>query len=723
MKHRFIWLSVLCILPCFLTGCHTADERAAMELVRRIVPRYSGNIRFVQTCDSIDVFELSQEGNKLTIKANNANSMATGLNHYLKECCMVTVSWSAYDPVQYPLPMPRLQSPVRVEARTGKRFFLNYCTFGYSMPWWKWEDWERLIDWMALNGVTMPLASTGQEAVWQTIWRRHGLDDDEIRSYFTGPAHLAWHRMNNIDGFDGPLPQGWIDSQAELQKRILKREREFNMRPVLPAFSGHVPPRLKEIYPDAEITRVKRWSGFPEENLCHFLSPCDSLYGVIQKEYLCEQELLFGTDHIYSMDLFNEIAPPSWDPSYLAGMSSSAYSSLASADSSAVWLQMGWMFFYDSRHWTPENMEAYLSAVPSGRLILLDYYMEKTMVWEHTDRFHGHPYILCYLGNFGGNTRLSGDFHQTSERIERTFRDGGENLAGLGCTLEGFGVNQFMYEYVLDRAWHHAQTDSVWTAHLADRRCGFADEASRDAWRTLCDSVYVGISGTGQTPITCARPCPEGHWYWTANHNIKYDNRTLVRVWKLLVGISSDRNTHLFDLVNVGTQALANHLADLRDKFTAAYRRNDIVGARLLSSRIRELINDIDALAACHPQFRLDNWLDAASLMGTAPGESEYYMRNARRIITTWGRECNIRDYGSRQWSGLVDSYYAPRWHAFLDDVLRCMETGDEYDHDAFMEWCREFEEDWVEDGNDIVRRPARNPREISMELIDKYFK
>ena len=38
---------------------------------------------------------------------------------------------------------------------------LNYCTFGYTMPWWTWQDWERFIDWMALNGITTPLAATG----------------------------------------------------------------------------------------------------------------------------------------------------------------------------------------------------------------------------------------------------------------------------------------------------------------------------------------------------------------------------------------------------------------------------------------------------------------------------------------------------------------------------------------------------------------------------------
>ena len=89
-----------------------------------------------------------------------------------------------------PAVLPRIDEKVRVESRARERFFLNYCTFGYTMPWWGWTEWERFIDWMALQGVTMPLAITGQEAVWQRVWTRLGLSDEEVRAYFTGPAHL-----------------------------------------------------------------------------------------------------------------------------------------------------------------------------------------------------------------------------------------------------------------------------------------------------------------------------------------------------------------------------------------------------------------------------------------------------------------------------------------------------------------------------------------------------
>ena len=135
--------------------------------------------------------------------------------------------------------------------------------------------------------------------VWYKVWKKIGLTDEEIRSYFTGPVYLPWHRMANIDGWNGPLPMQWLESQAELQKKILARERELNMTPVLPAFAGHVPAALKRIHPDANIQYLGKWAGFGDSYRCHFLNPEEPLFAEIQKSFLEEQEKMFGTDHIY----------------------------------------------------------------------------------------------------------------------------------------------------------------------------------------------------------------------------------------------------------------------------------------------------------------------------------------------------------------------------------------------------------------------------------------
>ena len=721
MKYRALFITVVICVSVLILFSGTSDERNAMRLAKRVVPAYAGKIDFIQVEDTVDFFTVYNKGKKLVVEGNNALSMATGLNYYLKNYCGVTVPWYAFEPVEYPDEMPIVDAPVRVEAKVKDRFFLNYCTFGYTMPWWKWEDWERFIDWMALNGVNMPLANTGQEAVWQKVWRKHGLSDKDICACFTGPAHLPWHRMCNIDHYDGPLPQSWIDGQVKLQKLIIKRERQLNMRPVLSAFGGHVPEQLKTIYPEAQITDIHRWGGFPSDNLCHFLAPMDPLYAQIQREYMEEQEKMFGTDHIYGVDLFNEVEAPSWDPQTLAEISRGAYESMAAVDPEAIWLQMGWMFYYDRKHWTPDNVRAYLQAVPQGKVVILDYYLEHTPVWTVTDKFYGQPYILCYLGNFGGNTRLAGNFHQASERIEDALTAGGDNMCGIGSTLEGFGINQFMYEFVLDKAWETGISDQKWVETLAARRSGLYDGRAENVWKTLTDSIYIAGSFSSQTPLCCARPCLEGYWSWTSIHNTRYDNSTLIRAWKELLEVPSDRYTYRSDVVVLGTQALGNHFASLRDEFTEAYRQRDIIKARELAGQMRQLMDDVDALASCDPQMSLKRWLDDASACGKTPEEAAYYRSNARKIISVWGDTSTLIDYATRLWSGFMKSYCIPRWEMYIEEILLCIEEGRKYDQAALFDRLSIFEKEWAASDNEIEYRNPSCPVGLSRELISRY--
>lgn len=664
-----------------ISACNTPAEKAAKELAGRIVPGY--RIGFRETPSERDFYRISPSGKGILIEGNSAGSMAAGLGRYLDDAG-IDVSWYSSQAVEAPEEMPVPDSIVTSEAIVPKRFFLNYCTFGYSMPWWQWEEWERLIDWMALHGVNMPLAITGQEAVWQKVWRGYGLGDDEIRAYFTGPAHLPWHRMCNIDGVDGPLPQGWIDGQAKLQKRILKRERSLGMTPVLPAFAGHVPAQLAEQFPDAGITPVSLWGGFGEENRCWFLSPTDPLYARIQKDFLREQTKLFGTDHIYGFDLFNEVDSPSWDPETLAAIGREAYRSVSDVDPDAQWLQMGWMFHYDRKHWTPENVEAYLKAVPEGKVTILDYYTEHTPVWTITDKFYGQPYIFCYLGNFGGNTRLAGPFRKESARITDALTEGGAR--GIGCTLEGFGINRWIYEYVLSRAWNTGIGDDDWLSRL-DRRHHSPD----GFWKDMADSVYLrGSSSEGV--LMCDRPSEEGFHSWRVTHRTPYEADVLERAFQRLLDHGGNSVIYRADVAEIGCQVLGNRFPALRDSFVSACREGRLSDARSIGDQMQDLLLRADNLASTHPQLRMDTWLRAAESWASSEEEKQYYRHNAWHLVTTWGYSERLCDYANRLWSGLTRGYYLPRWQLFFERML-----DGSYDKESFNRDCWAMEQDIVE--------------------------
>ena len=685
MKRVALFLSLL--LP-FLAAA-TPAEKAAQALAERILPVWSSHIRFVEQAAEQECYEIRTDGDGIVITASGISSLCAGLGRYLDESG-VDVPWYASQPVELPATMLLPASPIRGEALVPLRFFLNYCTFGYTMPWWHWEEWERFIDWMALHGVNLPLAITGQEAVWQEVWRQFGLTDEEIRAYFTGPAHLPWHRMNNIDGFDGPLPQGWIDAQAELQKRIVARERELGMQPVLPAFSGHVPGILQEKYPAAQITDVSRWCGFDEQYQCHFLRPSDPLYYQIQKAFLAAQTRLFGTDHIYGFDLFNEVEAPSWDPETLADIGHHAYASLAAADPEAIWLQMGWMFYNDRRHWTPENVRAYLEAVPQGKVVILDYYTEHTPIWTVTDSFYGQPYIFCYLGNFGGNTRLAGPFREESRRISEALSSGGNNLRGIGCTLEGFGINRWFYEYTLSRAWDTGVSDNDYLAAL-DRR----HHSPEGFWQAMADSVYVRGSFS-EGSLMCDRPGEEGWHSWRVVNKLPFDRAIVERAYERLLTHGGTSAAWRANIAEIGTQVLGNAFADTRDAFVAACRAGNRAEAERLAGEMMHQLESADALAATLPEMRADRWIAAAESWATTPEEREYYRRNAWRLLTTWGHNERLGDYASRLWSGLISQYYLPRWKLFIEEEIQALEAGEPFDDAAFQARCWAWEQSFV---------------------------
>lgn len=725
MKIKHLYFFVLF----FLFGCQSQKDSltplALKEMCQRLFPQHAQSFQFELFKDSLDVdrFVLESKLDKIHIKGNNCNSLAVGLNYYLKNYCHTYVSWYASDSIIMPERLPKVQSCIPIRAKCENRFFLNYCTFGYTMPYWKWEDWERLIDWMALNGVTMPLAITGQESIWYKVWTDMGLTDEQVRTYFTGPSHLPWHRMSNVDYWQSPLPKSWLDEQEKLQKLILKREREFDMTPILPAFAGHVPTELKNVYPNAKIYTMSQWGGFDEKYRSHFIDPMDSLYSIIQRRFLEEQTKTYGTDHIYGIDPFNEVDSPNWNEQFLANVSGRIYESIQQVDSTAQWLQMTWMFYHAKEKWTQPRIKSFLNAVPQEKLILLDYYCDFTEIWRETEKYYGKPYIWCYLGNFGGNTMLAGNLNDVDFKINRLFDEGGDHVYGLGATLEGFDVNPLMYEFVFERAWEHPISTNEWITNWAKRRGGKNDEHILNAWKDLHEKIYTAPSTCGQAVLMNARPRLVGTKSWNTYPDIHYDNNDLWKIWnELLKAQNIDNNEYKFDVVNIGRQVLGNLFSEYRDKFTTCYKQKDLEGAKMWGMRMDTLILDVDRLLSCSPILSIGKWLQDAKDYGKNDIEKKIYEENARCILTVWGQQdTQLNDYANRGWGGLTKSFYRERWRRFTESVVATMEKQEAFDEEKFHQEITKFEYDWTLKNEQFPISSGENPIQLAKSLIFKY--
>ena len=695
------------------------DVEQATSLAGRLSAQLADKVEFrkMEAEQGKDVFTLESRGSKVVISGNNANSMAVGLNRYLNRYCQVTVSWYAGVPMELPDLLPDVPTPERITARVPQRFFLNYCTWGYTMPFWQWKDWERLIDWMALNGVNLPLAITGQEAVWYNVWTKLGMTDKQVRSYFTGPAYLPWHRMANIDGWCGPLPKEWLEGQITLQQRIVERERALNMRPVLPAFAGHVPGALRELFPDADIQALGGWAGFDEQYRTYFLNSEDPLYTRIQRLFLEEQTRLFGTDHIYGIDPFNEVDPPSFEPDYLNKVSRHIYESLTAVDPDAEWLQMAWFLYYQRKDYTQERTRAMLTGVPQGKMTMLDYYCEYKEMWREHEGFYGQPFIWCYLGNFGGNTNVQGRVKEAGERIERALAECGDNLVGIGSTLEGLDVQQFPYEYILEKAWDFAKTDEQVVNELADRHAGHQDSHAREAWRLLYDNVLDITPSNFAAPLPCSYPAMDKE-----SRTVKYHPRDLLAVWDALLAqdrVNTDAMT--IDLVWVGRQLLGDLFLVEKQALDKAYRQRDKEGVFAHSGLMIELLSDLDDLNSHHPYATLAHWLRQARKLGKTTEVKDYYEMNAKRLITTWGGSLN--DYACRNWNGLMWNYYAKRWEIYIRNITAAILGNADFDNDSFRAAADKLQEKWVTTKDDDIVQTEIDSDVLThcRELREKY--
>lgn len=725
MKKTIILFSLLIT---FLSA-HADDITAVKGLVHRLFPGYEQVFTFRKTTSKVDVFSLRSKDGKIIVSGNNANSMAVGLNHYMKYYCHVDVGWLKSDTYRLPATPPRIPKPVTIKARVKNRFFLNYCTYGYTMPWWKWGEWEHFIDWMALNGINLPLAITGQESIWYKVWSELGLSDTTIRNYFTGPAHLPWHRMINIDRWFSPLPISWLNGQLKLQKRITARERELNMHPVLPAFSGHVPAELASIFPKAKIAKLAPWDGYSEKYACSFLDPMDPLFTKIQKRFIDIEDSIYGTDHIYGIDLFNEVTPPSYEPDYLARVARQVYASLAQADPQAIWLQMTWLFYYRQKDWTKDRIKAYLTAYPKDHSLLLDYYCERQEMWKSTDKFFGVPFIWCYLGNFGGNSMLTGDLATINNHIENTFAKCKGNLAGIGSTLEGFDCNPYIYEYVFEKAWTFPTHRNIhaWVNALADQRVGKEDATARQAWQLLVDSIYDRSTVTQQRqPFFNERPVFLSNKKMQEIPEVNREDKVLLAVIEKLLQVDSNQPSYSFDLANLTRQLITNHFLSVFYDYQKAYDKKDLPAMKQLSKELTAIINDLDKVVGTQPAFLTGKWIKDARAWGKDPMEKLYYEKNARNIITTWSdKNMGLNDYACRTWAGMVRTFYGKRWRMFFDAVEAAVKARQPFDkahYSSYKDRVCTYEKYWWEgcEGN-FKARPTGDSKTIVKEIVAKY--
>ena len=707
------------------------SQIAAQGLVKRLLPEQADRFVFemIPAENGADVFEVDGRQNQVVIRGNSGVSMAVGLQWYMKNHGYGLPSWFGSGVITPSSPQP-VKSKIRQVSWAQNRYYLNYVIFTYSTPWWDWSQWEKLIDWMALNGVTMPLAMTGQEAVWQAVCRRLGLSESQIEEFLPGPGYLPFGWMGTLDGWGGPLPQDWIDRHQELQKKILARQRGFGMTPVLQGFTGHVPPALAREFPDVKVHKIERVDWQTD-----VLDPHDPLFSKVARFFMEEQIKLFGTDHLYAADTFIEMRPPSDDPEFLSSLSRGIYDGMAQTDPRAVWVLQDWTFHNQREFWMEEDrIQVFLDAIPDSRMLVLNMFSEARPTWNLTKAFHGKPWVWGMVQNFGDMVQLGGAMNTITQDLQAAREDPKSgSLTGVGVISEGLGYNPAVHTLMFDMAWQDEPVDlNHWMQDYSHHRYGQVQVEAEKAWSILGETAYAAPCPPAGRSIILAVPTltpkvevePERLWL----RKIPYDNARLAGAWEYLLGAAKELgsvDSYRYDLVNVARQVLSNYASRPHAEVVQAYEKGDVDQLERASRRFLTLGHDLDELVATRPEFLLGAWLEDAKRWGTTEKERALYEWNARRVLTLWGKLEEVddfpRDYARKEWSGMLTGFYVKRWEPFSQGLADSLRQGKPFDNDAFQLELLQWERDWADQRETYPTEPHGDSLAVARKLWEKY--
>ena len=669
-----------------------------------------------------DFFELDQKGDKVVIRGNNYVNIATGLNWYLKYYAGIHLSWNGMT-AELPESLPKVSTPVRKETNLSLRYDFNYCTYSYTMAFWDWERWEKEIDWMALHGINLPLAVVGQECVWKNMLEKLGYSKEEINKFIAGPAFLAWWAMNNLEGWGGPNPDSWYTQQEALQKKILKRMREYGIEPVFPGYSGMVPHDANKKL-GLNVTEPALWNGFTRPA---FLLPTDSRFNEIASLYYKELEKLFGKANYYSMDPFHELEDAGSVDFDAAGKA--VLKAMKDVNPKATWVIQGW---------TENPRPEMIKNLNNGDILILDLFSEcRPMwgipsIWKREKGYEQHDWLFCMIENFGGNVGLHGRMDQLLNNFYLTKNNPlAAHLKGIGLTMEGSENNPVMFELMCELPWRPEKfTKEEWLKEYISARYGSYDETIAKAWSILANGIYNCPFGNNQQgtheSIFCGRPGLNNFQAssWSKMQNY-YDPTSTEAAARLMLEVADKykgNNNFEYDLVDIVRQSLSDRGRIVYNQTIADFKSFDKKSFAAHSQEFLNILLAQDRLLGTRSEFRVGRWIEQARNLGTTPEEKDLYEWNARVQITTWGnRVCandgGLRDYAHKEWNGLLKDFYYKRWAAYWQTLQDVLDGKPMVELDYYA-----MEEPWTLAHNPYASQPEGDCVSVAKEVFNEVF-
>ncbi|KAF8530610.1 C-terminal domain-containing protein, partial [Hysterangium stoloniferum] len=334
---------------------------------------------------------------------------------------------------------------------------------------------------------------------------------------------------------------------------------------------------------------------------------------------------------------------------------------------------------------------------------------------QRTSSYFGRPWVWCALHDYGGNQGFEGYLKNVTVAPIEALNSPNSSMSGFGLTMEGQEGNEIIYDIFLDQAWSSSPLNiSSYVSSWVGRRYRISKlpVTVQRAWSILSNTVYNNTDPNTQATVKSIlelAPALTGLTNRTGHHPtpIFYDtNSSIVAPLKLMVEASKEHPAlkgipeFSYDVVELGRQLLANRFLEAYQNLVAVYQANgstpDAVSAAI--QPLPTILCDLDTLLWTNDNFLLSNWIKVARGWGASSNGAQYadYLEyNARNQITLWGPDGEINDYASKQWAGIVGTYYLPRWIMFTTYLKNTTQTAQSFDSQVINAQLLAFGKQW----------------------------
>ena len=694
------------------------------NLILRNTPQIADTfeLRNIDSIDGKNTYDVFCENDRIIICGDCKISQAMGYYEYLKTYCGVNLSHCGNTELNV-TEAPFFEGHLKKIIPQKRRVYLNYCAFGYSMAYWKWDKWEKEIDFMAMNGINMPLSVVGSEAVWYYTMRDFTYSEVGALRYISGPSFWPWQLMTNIDSYFSLTDVKYIESRIELGKKIIDREVELGMTPIQQGFSGMVPRSFSKLFKKIKMSMVKGWCNFP---VTFQLDPMDSAFKKFGTALLKKQQQLFGSYHFYACDPFHENEPTIKTKDYLWKVGRVIDTMYQEFDPDSVWVMQSWSL-----------REQIVKSVPKGRLLILDIDGSKH---SKNEEFWGHDFVLGSIHNFGDRNTLHGSIKALADN--QYYLVNAENCVGTGLFPEGIFQNPLYYDLSFKMLTEAEPINlDEWLKDYAFRRYGSNEQCLIDAVNMMKKSCYnENCVGRETGSIIAARPGTElPHTAPNDHRELRYDNKDLLKALELLLkSENACKDGYKYDVCDLTRQVLSNYCTVLYDRVMEGFNKRDVNMFERSSNAFLKICEELDELLQTRPELTLSYHLDEAGALALSEKDKENFELNLLTQLTIWGPVYNSvnYDYAWKEWGGLIKTYYAKRWQSFFEKLaFEFVHKGkfstttkkqhcerNIYRGNQFYKSYAEFEKKWLSTAN--PEKPTEDDTvAIAAKLIQRYAK